>query len=118
MLTQGSCCAEQEAEEPPEFAGLLYWDGLDALGRPVIVVNADAVAEDKAARRAALDYMLHLLEPIVVQVGDPVLVWLHLHPPHAVVAMRRPCISDVYRRLRRPHATPCQTCVRMRLYRA
>jgi len=33
-----------EAFEPPEFHGMLYYDGVDSLGRPVVVVNADAVA--------------------------------------------------------------------------
>jgi hypothetical protein len=46
----------------------VYCDGLDALGRPVVVVNADAVAEQRAARKAAFQYLLYQLEPIVVQV--------------------------------------------------
>lgn len=66
----------QEFIEPPEFQGLLYCDGLDALGRPVVVVNADAVAEDRHARRAAFQYLLYQLEPIVVQVS-PVLHFLN-----------------------------------------
>ena len=36
--------ADTEAFEPPEFQGMLYYDGVDSLGRPVVVVNADAVA--------------------------------------------------------------------------
>lgn len=55
--------------EPPEFQGLLYCDGLDSLGRPVVVINADAVAEDKGARKAAFEYLLHQLEPVVTQVA-------------------------------------------------
>ena len=60
---------DQDFQEPPQFAGLLYWDGVDAVGRPVIVVNAD----EKAASRAAAEYMLRLLEPIVIRVrlGTP-----------------------------------------------
>jgi hypothetical protein len=60
--------SSQEIIEPPEFQGLLYCDGLDALGRPVVVVNADAVAEERSARKAAFQYLLYQLEPIVVQV--------------------------------------------------
>ncbi len=55
--------------EPPEFQGLLYYDGLDSLGRPVVVINADAVAEEKPARKAAFNYLLHQLEPVVSQVA-------------------------------------------------
>ncbi len=36
--------ADAEAFEPPELHGMLYYDGVDSLGRPVVVVNADAVA--------------------------------------------------------------------------
>lgn len=61
--------AFQEFMEPPEFQGLLYFDGLDSLGRPVVVINADAVAEEKHARKAAFQYLLHQLEPVVSQVG-------------------------------------------------
>ena len=72
----------QDFQEPPQFAGLLYWDGIDAVGRPVIVVNADAVSEDKVARRAAADYILHLLEPIVIRVRPS--CPSHVQPPHAM----------------------------------
>ena len=59
--------ADEEAFEPPEFRGLIFHDGVDSLGRPVIVVNADAMAP-KVSRKAAFAYMLQRLEPIVVQV--------------------------------------------------
>lgn len=66
------CCVQtsvagEEAFEPPEFKGLVFHDGVDSLGRPVIVVDADAVAP-KVSRKAACAYMLQRLEPIVVQV--------------------------------------------------
>ncbi len=55
--------------EPPELQGLLYYDGLDTLARPVVVINADAVADEKGARKAAIYYLLHQLEPVVSQVA-------------------------------------------------
>jgi len=42
--------ADAEAFEPPELHGMLYYDGVDSLGRPVVVVNADAVAAKVAPR--------------------------------------------------------------------
>lgn len=56
------------AFEPEEFQGMLFHDGVDSQGRPVIVVNTDAVGTTRKARGQALQYMLHRLEPIVVQV--------------------------------------------------
>ncbi|KAK9820116.1 hypothetical protein WJX72_006268 [[Myrmecia] bisecta] len=58
--------------EPDDFRGMLYYDGVDSLGRPVVVVNAEAVAST-VTRRQAMDYMLQRLEPIVTQ-GPYVLV--------------------------------------------
>lgn len=58
----------QEYIEPPEFRGLLYFDGLDSLGRPVVIVNADAMGENKGARKNAFQYIVQVLEPIVTQV--------------------------------------------------
>lgn len=60
-----------DAFEPEEFRGMLFHDGVDSQGRPVIVVNTDAVGITRKARAQALQYMLHRLEPIVVQVGCP-----------------------------------------------
>lgn len=48
---------------------MLFHDGVDSQGRPVIVVNTDAVGTTRKARGQALQYMLHRLEPIVVQVS-------------------------------------------------
>ncbi len=47
---------------------MLFHDGVDSQGRPVIVVNTDAVGTARKARSQALQYMLHRLEPIVTQV--------------------------------------------------
>ena len=62
--------AEEQSFEPAEFRGLVFHDGVDALGRPVIVINADAVPP-KVSRKAACTYMLQRLEPIVIQVRAP-----------------------------------------------
>ena len=56
-----------EFYEPPEFKGLLFYDGVDSLGRPVVVVDFDAVAPT-TARSAVMQYILQRLEPIVSQV--------------------------------------------------
>ena len=61
----------QEYIEPPDFQGLLYFDGLDSLGRPVVIVNADAMGEDRGARKSAFQYIVQVLEPIVIQVQFP-----------------------------------------------
>ncbi len=53
--------------EPPEFKGLLFYDGVDSLGRPVVVVDFDAVAPS-TTRAAVMQYILQRLEPIVSQV--------------------------------------------------
>ena len=60
-----------DAFEPEEFKGMLFHDGVDSQGRPVIVVNTDAVGTTRQARSQALQYMLHRLEPIVTQVCRP-----------------------------------------------
>ena len=58
----------QEYIEQPEFQGLLFFDGLDTLGRPVVVVNADALGDSKGARKSAFQHIVNVLEPIVIQV--------------------------------------------------
>ena len=58
----------QEYVEAPEFQGLLFFDGLDSLGRPVVIVNADALGENRTARKGAFQYIVNVLEPIVTQV--------------------------------------------------
>jgi len=67
--------AEVQSYEPPEYAGLVFHDGIDALGRPVVVVNADALAP-KSSRKDAIAYMQQRLEPIIVQ-GPYVIVFLN-----------------------------------------
>ena len=59
--------ADVQSYEPPEYRGLVYHDGVDSIGRPVVVVNADALAPG-ASRKDAISYMQQRLEPIVVQV--------------------------------------------------
>jgi len=65
-----------DAFEPDEFKGMLFHDGVDSQGRPVIVVNTDAVGTARKARSQALQYMLHRLEPIVTQVCLLVAAWV------------------------------------------
>ncbi len=65
---------QEDPSEPYELRGMLYHDGVDSLGRPVIVLNADAV-DSKVSRQWACQYMLHRLEPIVSQVGMDVVSW-------------------------------------------
>lgn len=60
-----------QSYEPPEYAGLVFHDGIDALGRPVVVVNADALAP-KSSRKDAIAYMQQRLEPIIVQARLPI----------------------------------------------
>lgn len=45
------------------FRGVLYEDGMDSLGRPVVVINADAVPSNM--RSSALTYVKTHLEPLV-----------------------------------------------------
>lgn len=54
------------------FKGLLFVDGIDALGRPVVVLNADAVPPRMKA--SALTYVKAHLEPMVNS-GDYVIVF-------------------------------------------
>ncbi len=48
----------------------MYYDGIDSVGRPVVVVNAraDAMLQPKLRNRA-MEYMKRRLEPIVYQVS-------------------------------------------------
>lgn len=59
VLRSAVCCSGN--------AGLLYLDGVDALGRPVVVINADAVPHNM--RHSALVYCKMHLEPVVNKVG-------------------------------------------------
>ncbi len=51
---------------PPRGTGLVYVDGVDALGRPVVVVDADAVPPNM--KSSALVYCKMHLEPVVNKV--------------------------------------------------
>lgn len=59
---------EQQMDE--QFRGLTYTDGQDSHGRPVIVVNTDAIPTGlgQGARDAVLAYLIQRLTPIVSQV--------------------------------------------------
>lgn len=60
--------------EPEEFKGLLFYDGMDNKGRPVVVINVRAEAMLQAKLRSkAMAYMTARLEPIVRQ-GPYVLI--------------------------------------------
>lgn len=54
---------------PSPFPGLLYTDGRDAVGRPVVVVNT-AMLPAKAKKDDVLEYMLQQLQPVVQRVSD------------------------------------------------
>ena len=47
---------------------MLFYDGIDSMGRPVVVVDISALHTESATRRQAMQYMLHRLEPIITQV--------------------------------------------------
>ncbi|CAL8460871.1 g402 [Coccomyxa elongata] len=90
-----------EFVEPPELQGLLYYDGLDMLARPVVVINADAVAEEKGARKAAIQYLLQQLEPVVSQ-GPYVLVMVNTGRSHKSNRLQASWLVSAYRGLSRP----------------
>jgi hypothetical protein len=49
--------------------GLLHFDGIDSMGRPIIIVNARAAAaSDIRLRPLAVKYMMQRLDPIVYAV--------------------------------------------------
>ena len=49
--------------------GLLHFDGIDSMGRPIIIVNARAAAaSDISLRPLAVKYMMQRLDPIVYAV--------------------------------------------------
>jgi hypothetical protein len=50
------------------LAGLLYVDGRDGAGRPVVVANTAALPADEAGREDALDAVLAAMQPLVTQV--------------------------------------------------
>ncbi len=65
------------------YPGLLYTEGRDTLGRPVVVLNT-AMLPAKAKKEQVLEYVLGALQPLVQQVrgsgvrGDP-FAWGHTH---------------------------------------
>lgn len=52
---------------PSNAAGLLFIDGRDAKGRPVIILNSGALP-DAGRRDEALTMAIQVLEPVVAQV--------------------------------------------------
>ncbi|CAL5219363.1 g1182 [Coccomyxa viridis] len=87
--------------EPPEFRGLLFFDGLDSLGRPVVIVNADAMGENKGARKNAFQHIVQVLEPIVVQ-GPYVLLLVSLGGGTKSNTIQTGLLVSAYRGLSRP----------------
>lgn len=61
--SQSAAAVNMGPEWEETFKGLLYSDGVDALGRPVVVLNADAVPPRMKA--SALTYVKSHLEPLV-----------------------------------------------------
>ena len=56
----------------------MYYDGVDSMGRPVVIVNAAALPRS-ASRKAAVGYLLQRLEPIVTQVSPRSESGCHVH---------------------------------------
>ncbi|KAI3428329.1 hypothetical protein D9Q98_006709 [Chlorella vulgaris] len=89
------------------FHGLLYMDGVDALGRPVVVLNADAVPPNM--KSSALIYVKAHLEPLVNQ-GDYVLVFTS----SGAAKLPSMWIMGAYRSLPRPFRKHVQYVVLVR----
>jgi hypothetical protein len=60
-----------QEQEDEAFRGLLFLGGRDSHGRPVVIVNTDAipVGANPAPRDAALAYLIKRLTPLVSKVG-------------------------------------------------
>lgn len=60
-----------QEQEDEAFRGLLFLGGRDSQGRPVVIVNTDAIpaGHNAAPRDAALAYLLKRLGPVVTRVG-------------------------------------------------
>jgi hypothetical protein len=60
-----------QEQEDEAFRGLLFLGGRDSQGRPVVIVNTDAIpaGHNSAPRDAALAYLLKRLSPIVTRVS-------------------------------------------------
>ena len=72
VVIGGAAQQQSAATRPPvpsevRFPGLLYTDGVDTLGRPVIVINADAVPHNY--KSASLEYLRTTAAPIVNNVS-------------------------------------------------
>lgn len=61
-----------QEQEDEAFRGLLFLGGRDSQGRPVVIVNTDAIpaGHNSAPRDAALAYMLKRLSPLVTRVSQ------------------------------------------------
>ncbi|WIA30456.1 hypothetical protein OEZ86_000540 [Tetradesmus obliquus] len=73
-----------QEQEDEAFRGLLFLGGRDSHGRPVVIVNTDAipVGHNAAPRDAALAYLIRRLSPVVTR-GPYVLVLVAFqHGPH------------------------------------
>eukprot|EP00882_Tetradesmus_deserticola_P007978 GHRQ01008402.1.p1 GENE.GHRQ01008402.1~~GHRQ01008402.1.p1 ORF type:complete len:647 (+),score=292.52 GHRQ01008402.1:89-1942(+) len=73
-----------QEQEDEAFRGLLFLGGRDSHGRPVVIVNTDAipVGQNPAPRDAALAYLIKKLTPVVTR-GSYVLVLVAFqHGPH------------------------------------
>jgi hypothetical protein len=67
-----------QEQEDEAFRGLLFLGGRDSHGRPVVIVNTDAipVGANPAPRDAALAYLIKRLTPLVSKVGTSAVVTL------------------------------------------
>jgi hypothetical protein len=67
-----------QEQEDEAFRGLLFLGGRDSQGRPVMIINTDAIpaGHNSAPRDAALAYLLKRLTPVVTRVSAEHLVWL------------------------------------------
>lgn len=61
-----------QEQEDEAFRGLLFLGGRDSQGRPVVVINTDAIpaGHNSAPRDAALAYLLKRLSPVVTRVSE------------------------------------------------
>lgn len=60
-----------QEQEDEAFRGLLFLGGRDSQGRPVVIINTDAIpaGHNSAPRDAALAYLLKRLSPVVTRVS-------------------------------------------------
>ncbi|EFJ51024.1 hypothetical protein VOLCADRAFT_88246 [Volvox carteri f. nagariensis] len=89
---------------PPEafspYPGLLYTDGRDTLGRPVVVLNT-AMLPVKAKKNDVLQYVLQQLQPVVQQ--DYVIVVLSLGLGVKASSVSSSWALGAYRSLAKPY---------------